>query len=53
MHLITGCVLNSITVSQFLVTSVWNNGSNTGFKSGYLGAMNILTASLDKSHINK
>jgi hypothetical protein len=36
MHLITGCALNSITVAQFLVTSVWHKGSNTGFKSGYL-----------------
>lgn len=36
MHLITGCVLNSFNVAQFLVTSVGHNGSNTGFKSGYL-----------------
>lgn len=36
MHLITARVLNSFTVAQFLVTSVRHNGSNTGFKSGYL-----------------
>lgn len=36
MHLITGCVLNPFTVAQFLVTSVRHNGSNTGFKNGYV-----------------
>lgn len=36
MHFITGCVRNSFSVAQFLVTSVWHYGSNTGFKCGYL-----------------
>ena len=31
-----GCVLIPFTAAQFLVTSVRQNGANTGFKSGYL-----------------